>query len=337
MLEIENKKIELKIFKLKLEIEERQTKLKKLEEKLESNNEVLDSIEDEPMGDYIKKLNKSDAELFKAIWKLDPSERLGWKPDGKFKCPMCLQYFKEGFNSYDAHLRFFYTHPSLKHLSTYCIKHVDGSICEQNRYCSYCDDKNLTYGKDNIFNSRTERVRHLKKHTNEGICVPCNVATRDKSEVKAFLKKMGDGRGKQKIPQSRVKPKTESANQKPVIKDEKYYENFDITPPVLREREEKKQKQLEKQRELDLQREVEQDKEREEMIKKINENNKKLGLKPISFGDDSLSEGSETEVGEESETDYSIVSVSSYEDPTEKELDDGYSTSLLTERPTYLT
>ena len=205
MLEIENKKIELKIFKLKLEIEERQTKLKKLEEKLESNNKVIESIEDDPMGDYkniILRLNKNDAELFKSIWKLDPNERLGWKPDGKFKCNMCLQYFNEGFNSYEDHLRFFYRHPYLKHLSTYCIKHHTGSICEQNRYCSYCDDKNLKYGRDNMFMSRTERVRHLKKHKKEGICVPCNVATKDKSEVIEEIKKYYSKMGKRTIPKN---------------------------------------------------------------------------------------------------------------------------------------
>lgn len=186
MLLKENSKLRHNIFILELEIKEKQAKLKMLKQQLEDNNQVINSTDDNSLAECIKCLNKEEAKLFIEIEKLPKEKRMNWSREGKFKCNLCLQIFREGFNNLDDHIKFFKENPNLVHLSKFYQKHTYHSICYQNRTCSYCEENNAV--KQPIFNFRTQRDRHLKKHKKENIEVPINRVKGTREEIIDWLK-----------------------------------------------------------------------------------------------------------------------------------------------------
>ncbi len=353
MLIVENKKIELKILKLKLEIEERQTKLEELEKLLESNNKIINSV-DSINYKNLTKFNKTDAELYSVMSELPEEKKLGWSPEGKFKCNLCLQTFNEGFNDIHTHNLFFYKNPQYKHLSNYMIKHHCGSICYKNQFCSYCDNNNIEYSQ---FRFRTERVRHMKNHSDDGICIPCNKPDNTKQEViDMFKSKWQNPRTELKIQKKEPEPETEtetepddgsSSTETESILDRigKAIKNRDPTkiqkPRIslkeklaLKEKEEKaKQKQQEKE---DKQRRI-------KLWALSNENNKKLGLPPLpelilSDGESDYDWSDTEEFEELSQSTYTDITTEAEEDavPIQKQ-ENVYQDFSLETRPTYLT
>lgn len=186
MLKVENMKIQAKILKLQFEIEQRQTKLNELQKNYDENQKIINSTDNNAVVECIKCLNKDDAKLFIEIEKLPEEKRKGWSPKGYFKCNLCLQTFKEGFNNLEDHVKFFRQNPNLVHLSKYYQKHTFHSICIQNRQCSHCEETNAA--KRPTFTFRTQRDRHLKKHQKDNIRVRINRPKASKEEIIQYLK-----------------------------------------------------------------------------------------------------------------------------------------------------
>lgn len=186
-LAVENMKIQAKILKLQFEIEQKQSKLNELQKIYDENQKIINSTDNNIDTECIKCLNKDDAKLFIEISKLPNEKRIGWSPKGYFKCNLCLQTFKEGFNNLEDHVKFFSENTNLVYLSKYYQKHTYHSICYKNRTCSICEENNAV--KRPIFTFRTQRDRHLKKHKKDNIEVPINRPDANKEEIIEYLKK----------------------------------------------------------------------------------------------------------------------------------------------------